>query len=94
MRPRRPLPVDDLTVALYLNSLMDKANTCSTIKSSSADIAFFHKINLFTNHTTMAPKVCMVKTAAARKLGLSANRVKELFMVLIGLFRSFIWYSK
>ena len=28
----------------------------------------------------MAPEVCMVRTAAARKFGLSAKRVKEPFM--------------
>ncbi len=28
----------------------------------------------------MAPKVCMVRTAAARKFGLSSKRVKEHFM--------------
>ncbi len=56
MRPRRPLPADDLTVALYFQSLMDNANSFSTVKSASTSIAFFHKINLFTNHPTMAPE--------------------------------------
>ena len=28
----------------------------------------------------MAPEVCMVRTAAARKIGLSAKRVKEPFL--------------
>jgi hypothetical protein len=59
---------------------MDSANSFSTVKSASASIAFFHKINLFTNHPTMAPEVCMVRTAAARKFGLSAKRVKEPFL--------------
>jgi len=40
MRPRRPLPVDDLTVALYFQSLIDNANSFSTVKSASAFIAF------------------------------------------------------
>jgi len=57
IRPRRPLLADDLTVALYLQSLMDNSNSFSTVKSASAFIAFFHKINLFTNHPTMAPEV-------------------------------------
>jgi hypothetical protein len=47
LRPRHPLLADDITVALYIQSLMYKANSFSTIKSSSAAIAFFHKINLF-----------------------------------------------
>jgi hypothetical protein len=59
---------------------MDNANSFSTVKSASASIAFFHKINLYTNHPTMAPEVCMVRTAAARKFGLSAKRVKEPFL--------------
>ena len=80
MRPRRPLPADDLTVALYFQSLMDNANSFSTIKSASASIACFHTINLFTNHPTIAPEVCMVRTTSARKFGLSAKRVKEPFL--------------
>ncbi len=32
------------------------------------------------NHPTMAPEVCMVRTAAARKFGLAPKRVKEPFM--------------
>ncbi len=42
-RPRRPLPTDDLTAALYFQFLVDNANLFSTIKSSSASIAFFIK---------------------------------------------------
>ncbi len=38
---RRPLPVEDITVNLYLQSLMDSANSFSTIKSASASIAFY-----------------------------------------------------
>jgi hypothetical protein len=80
LRSRRSLPGDDITVALYVQSLMNSANSYSTIKSASASIAFFHKINLFTNYPTMAPEVCMVRAAAARKFGLSPKRVKEPFM--------------
>jgi hypothetical protein len=80
IRPRGLLPADDLTIALYFQSLMDSASSFSTIKSASASIAFFHKINVFTNHPTMAPEVCMARTAAARKFKLSAKReLKNLF---------------
>jgi hypothetical protein len=79
MRPRRPLPANDFKISLTFQSPMDSANSFSTIKSASASIAFFHKINVFTNHPTMAPEVCMVRTAAPRKFGLSAKRVKEPF---------------
>ena len=54
----------------------------SRIKSASASIAFFHKINLFTNHPTGAPEVCMMRTTTARKIGLSPKRVKESFLWL------------
>jgi hypothetical protein len=59
---------------------MDNSKSFSTVKSASASIAFLHTINLFTNHPTMAPEVCMVRTAAARKFGLSAKRVNEPFL--------------
>jgi hypothetical protein len=60
---------------------MDSANSFSTIKSAFTSIPFFHKINLFTNHPTGVLEVCMVKTAAARKFGLSLKRVKEPFLL-------------
>jgi hypothetical protein len=62
LKPRWFLPANDITVALYLQSLMDVANSYSTIKSASASIAFFHKITFLTNHPTCAPKVCMIRT--------------------------------
>ncbi len=43
LRPRRSLPADDITVALYIQSLMNSANSFSTIKSASASIAFSTK---------------------------------------------------
>ncbi len=79
MRHRRSLPGIDLMVALYFQSLMDKANSFSTIKSASVSIAFFYMINLFTN-PTMAPEVCVVRIAAARKFDFSTKRVKESFL--------------
>jgi hypothetical protein len=92
MRPHKPLPVDDLTFALYFQSLMDNANLFSTIKSASASTAFFHKINVFTKHPTMAPKVCMVRTTAATKFGLSAKKFKEpifLFQLMVFVLRTY-----
>ncbi len=80
IRPRRSLPAEDITVALYMQSLMNSANSFSTIKSASASIDFYHKVNLFTNHPTMASEVSMVRTTAARKFGLSPKRVKEPFI--------------
>ncbi len=51
-----------------------------TIKSASASITFIHKIILYTNHPTMAPEVCMIRTAAGKKKFLSAKRAKEPFL--------------
>ncbi len=79
-RPRRPLLADDFTIALYIQSLMDSSNSFSTINNASADIAFSHKIYLFSNHRTGAPKVCMERTTTGRKFRLSAKRVKEPFL--------------
>ena len=59
---------------------MDIAKSLSANTSASASIAFFHNKNLYTNHPTMASEACMERTAAARKFGLSAKRVKEPFL--------------
>jgi hypothetical protein len=66
--------------ALYMQSLMDSANSFSTTKIASAFLVFLLKINVFTNLPTMAPEVCMVRRSAARKFGLSAKRVKDSFL--------------
>jgi hypothetical protein len=80
LRPRTSLPGDYITVALYIQSLMNSSKSFSTIKSASTSIVFFHKIILFTNHPAMALEVCMVRTTSTRKFGLSPKRVKERFM--------------
>ncbi len=41
IRPRKSLPAEDITVALYMQSLMNNVNSFSTIKSASASIVFF-----------------------------------------------------
>ena len=80
LKSRQPLPADDITVALYLQSLIDSAISFSTIKSASASIAFFHKINLFTSHPNRVPEVCIVRTEAAKRFGLLPKRVKVPFL--------------
>jgi hypothetical protein len=90
LKPRRPLPADDTTVALYLQSFMNSANSFSAIKSASASIPFFHKINLFINQPIMAPKVCMVRTVAGRNQGC---RLKELRNLLFGRISSTLLFS-
>ena len=78
-RPRRTLPADELTVALYMQQVADSANSYATVKSASAAIAFFQKINLYTHMPTHAPEVTMVRRAAMRKFGLAPHSRKAPF---------------
>jgi len=50
--PRCPLPADEITVALYLKSLVERSSTFAPVKSASAARAFFQKINLYNQSTT------------------------------------------
>jgi len=52
--PRCPLPADEMTVALYLQSVVERANAFAPVKSASADIAYFQKINLQHHLPTMS----------------------------------------
>ena len=76
---RCPLPASDFTVALFLQSVADGAKTFAPVKSHSAAIAFFQKVNLFNHLPTQSPVVCMVRQAAARKFGLSTRNRKTPF---------------
>ena len=40
-RPRCPLPADDFTVVLYLQSVVEMSQSFDPVKSASATIAFF-----------------------------------------------------
>jgi hypothetical protein len=44
--PRCPLLTDEMTVALYLKSVVVRANTFAPMKSVSTAIAYFQKTNL------------------------------------------------
>jgi hypothetical protein len=69
-RPSAVLPADEPTVAMYLQVIVDKTKTFAPIKSASAVIALYQNVNLYNHNPTMAPKVCMVRRAVARKFGL------------------------
>ena len=71
---RCPLPATDFAVALYLQSVADRAKSFAPLKSHSATIAFFQKVNLFNHLPTQSPVVCMVRQAATRKFGLSPKK--------------------
>ena len=77
--PRQTLPADDTTVALYLQHVLDRANSYAVIKSASAAIAFMQKVNLFDHLPTRSPLACMVRNAAARQFGLAPKAGKAPF---------------
>ncbi len=77
--PRYPLPVDEITVALYLQSLVERANTFAPVKSASVAIAYSQKINLQHHLPTQSPTVGMVRQASSRKFGLTPKERKEPF---------------
>ena len=76
-RPRCPLPADDFTVALYLQSVVERSKSFALVKSASAAIDFFQKVNLFNHLPTHSLVVGMVRQAAARKFGLTPKGRKE-----------------
>jgi hypothetical protein len=45
--PRIMMPATDISVALYLLSVMNNAKTFRPVKAASAAIAFYQKINIF-----------------------------------------------
>ena len=75
--PRETLPASDGTVALYLQSVMNNANTFAPVKAASAAIAFYQKINLFDHEPTQSPAPCLVRGAATKKFGLNTKNRKE-----------------
>lgn len=77
--PRSPLPAEDATVALYLQSVMNGAKTFAPVKAASAAIAFYQKINLFAHEPTQSPAACLVRSAAMRHFGLNVVNRKEPF---------------
>jgi integrase len=77
--PRASLPASEATVALYLQSVMNNAKTIAPVKAASAAIAFFQKINLYDHDPTQAPAVCLVRSAATRKFGLTPKNQKDPF---------------
>ena len=83
-QPRSPLPASDATVALYLQFVFNRAQrenlSFSLVKSASAAIAFFQKVNLFDHLPTLSPAACLVRAAAGRKLGLAARNRKSPFL--------------
>ena len=67
-------------MALYLANLAEKATSFSVIKSASATIAYYQKINQFDHNPTISPLATFVRVAFARRLGTAPKRRKAPFL--------------
>ncbi len=76
---RCPLPTSEITVALYLRSVVARSKSYGPVKSHSAAIAFYQKVNLFGHLPTRSPAVNMVRQATAKHFGLGTRNRKEPF---------------
>jgi len=59
--PRCPLPTSEMTVALYLRSVVERSKYYGPVKSHSAAITFYRKMNLFGHLPTRSLAVNMVR---------------------------------
>ena len=65
---------------MYLQSAVaNGAKKFEPVKTASATIAFYQKINLFSHEPTRSSAVCLVRGAAIRRFGLSPKNRKEPF---------------
>lgn len=66
--PRSALPASEITVALYLQSVLQTSNTFSVIKGTSAAISTLHEVNGYESPTE--GKLCgQIRSAGERILG-------------------------
>ena len=77
--PRCSLPDEEITLALYLQSMVERSSTFAAVKSASAAIAFFHKVNMYNHLPTQPPAVSMWRETATRKFGLTPKGRKKPF---------------
>ena len=75
--PRTPLPADGPTVALYLISVAQTANTYSVVKAASGAICSFHDVALAGVAPTEHPMVALVRRSVQRRLGVALVNQKE-----------------
>jgi hypothetical protein len=59
---------------------MNNAKTFGLVKTASAAIVFYQKINLFMHEPTQSPAACIIRSAAMRKFGLNIKNRKEPFV--------------
>ena len=77
--PCCPLPASEMTVALYLRSVVERSNSYGPEKSHSVAIVFYQKVNLFGHLPTRSLAVNMVRQVAASHFGLGTRNRKEPF---------------
>jgi hypothetical protein len=77
--PRCPLPASEMTLALYLRSVIERFKSYGPVKSHPAAIAFYQKVNLFGHLPTRSPAVNMVRQTVARHFGLGTRNRKDPF---------------
>ena len=58
-----------MTVALYLRSVVERSKSYAPVKSHSAAIAFYQKVNLFGHLPTRSHAMSMVRQSAIMHLG-------------------------
>jgi hypothetical protein len=77
--PRVFLPAADSMLALYLQTVVHWAKTFALVNAASDGIALYQKVHLFDHEPTQSPAVCIVRSAATRRLGLNNKNRKEIF---------------
>ncbi len=77
--PRCPLPSSELTVVLFLQTVVEKSKSYGHVKSHSAAITLYQKVNLFGHLPTRSLAVNMVRQAVAKRFGLGTSNRKEPF---------------
>ena len=78
--PRSFLPASEVTVALDLARVAEGASSFAVIKSASAAIAYYQKINLFEHSPTISPLAAFVRATFARRLGTTPKHGKAPFL--------------
>jgi hypothetical protein len=73
-------PALEVTVALYLLHVAEGASSFAAIKTTSAAIAYYQKINLFEHNPTISHLASFVRAAFARRLGTAPKQRKAPFL--------------
>ena len=69
----------DATVALCLQSVVNRAKSFAPVRATPTSIVFYQKTNLFNYEPTPSQAVCIVRSVATRQFGLNNKNRKEPF---------------